>query len=553
MDIATYIIIFFTFAIHAYLCLFLAKRCLIKEQFHPIVLYIFCVLNAFCAPTLIEYLGRNSALAYLVVSVMLVIEVIIIFHDKLLAKIGVAFGLLIHFFTCRSIVLGAHALMSGDSMYTILRTPDLLIIDTLMVMWVHIIVLILFITLVPPKAVKSIIANKTLLHYIAYLMIVLGIFFIYNARIFAIDTDAFELALQQILLPLVLLGLFYFILIFMLKLVMLDTYQKVIAELENKIDKDQMLSNALFNYADIVVEFNASKNQVLRFVVNSAEIPVEENLQYSDFLKNKVAPILHEDHLELLEIIANKNVIAELAQGKNEIRHEYQAKSVTPSPNDAKQLIHSEDYQWHELFVTSKTDEESQDVISICTIDNIHEDKSSELALLSKTELDSLTGAYNKEGIKNKVTSHLETAATGTLFIFDIDNFKDINDNLGHTYGDEVLCDIYTKISTIFRSEDLIGRFGGDEFVAFIHNDTSILELERIGQRICDSVKNTYRSYTGASVDISTSIGIASAPADGTTYDELFVAADLALYASKNRGKNSFTLYNKSLRSFHSQ
>ncbi len=552
MDTVTYLIIFISFTIHSYLCMLLVKRILFKERFHSVLRYFICTLNGLLSPLLIELLGKNNILAYTIISIVIVFEVILLFSDNKLSLIGIAFGILIHFFTCRSIVIGSHALATGNSMYTLLTTQDLLIINTLLAIWIHIVVLILFITLVSPKEAKKIVASKTLNHYICYLMISLGLFLIYNGEIFLLRPQSKDLAIQQILLPLLLLGLFYFMLVFMLKLVMLDTYQKVIETLEQKIDKDQMLSNALFNYADIVIEFNCTQDKIMHFIVNRKEIFFDHNLRFSDFLDKRVKDILHEDHLELLEILSPRNLIAEFSQGKYEFSLEYLAQSVSLNSNPDGDLIHSSDYLWHKIQIISRLVPETGEIISICTIDEINDEKSSELELLTKSEQDALTGAYNKETIKEKVSAHLSELTCGSLFVFDIDNFKNINDNMGHTFGDEVLREIFAKVLTLFRSGDLIGRFGGDEFVAFIHNDISIEELSKIAQRICDTLEHTYTSPAGLEVTISVSLGIATAPKDGTTYDALFLSADLALYASKHKGKNNFTIYNENLKDFRS-
>ncbi len=537
---------FLAFGVHSFLSLLLIKRFVKAERFSPFLLYIFAAINGLFLPRVILYLSYEQTFTYIAIAIVFLLESLLLFRDRIWVIIGITFGLLMHFFTCRSVVLGLSALFGNTSTYNIINDPTQLAQNSLLVVLVHIVVLTTFIAVIPRKAVKEIIGNRILLDYIVILMIVLGLFFIFNARVFELEHSMGELALQQVVLAVILLGIFYLLLLFMIRLVMMDTYQKVIKELEQKLDQSQKLTDALFNFTQTVIEVNVTKDKSQRILIDTHELPVDQDIAFTDFLRHYMVTILHPESRELVDKVTPAQVCARFAKGEQELSFDYQAKPVVLNKKRNGVEIDESQYRWYQMRINSRLDKESGDVIAIFAIDEIQAAKEAELALLSKTERDGLTGAYNKEAMSRKVASYLNQGKQGRLFLFDVDNFKSVNDKIGHAFGDQVLCEIYDKVRALFREEDLIGRFGGDEFIAFIAGTMNEENQAMLAQRICDVVEEEYRTEDGEQIKVSASIGIASAPDDGTTYEQLFHVADIALYDSKHRGKNTFTIYKSS-------
>ncbi len=164
-------------------------------------------------------------------------------------------------------------------------------------------------------------------------------------------------------------------------------------------------------------------------------------------------------------------------------------------------------------------------------------------SLRKKAETDSLTGAYNKAAFAIKVDKMLQNNDQGALYMFDLDNFKGVNDNMGHALGDEVLRDVYEKAVTIFRPTDMISRAGGDEFLVFLPGNMSKEIIEKKAIQICDALNKTYHGVDGISIEVSCSVGISVAPRDGKDFETLFKLADEAMYQSKKTGKNTYTFH----------
>ena len=165
--------------------------------------------------------------------------------------------------------------------------------------------------------------------------------------------------------------------------------------------------------------------------------------------------------------------------------------------------------------------------------------------LTEKAQTDLLTGILNKVSFEEAVDNAIAEAGDssyGALYIIDLDDFKHVNDNLGHAMGDRVLSDTARKLRTIFRDSDIIGRIGGDEFAAFLRcpGETDINELKRRrAEAIIKELKEAYEA-NGHKVQVSASVGVAGFPVDGGDYRSLYAKADTALYAAKREGKNRY-------------
>jgi diguanylate cyclase (GGDEF)-like protein len=131
-----------------------------------------------------------------------------------------------------------------------------------------------------------------------------------------------------------------------------------------------------------------------------------------------------------------------------------------------------------------------------------------------------------------------------TVFCLDLDGFKGINDGFGHATGDAVLVAVAKRLQASVRDVDFVCRLGGDEFVILLPNITDG-EAAAIARRIIARVSEPFEFAAAARVGVS--IGLASAPRDGETADELLSAADRAMYDAKRRGKGGFVVHGSGL------
>ncbi len=159
---------------------------------------------------------------------------------------------------------------------------------------------------------------------------------------------------------------------------------------------------------------------------------------------------------------------------------------------------------------------------------------------------DPATGLLNKRAC-HEYTNDILMQNDGNkhyMVIIDADNFKEINDNYGHLFGDEVIQKIAHIINSTLNSRGVCGRFGGDEFFLFTTNIKTEMQLRDL---LTAMRKELYYAYENVmeNFHITLSIGVSLYPDDGRTYDELFKKADKCLYLAKNRGRDRFVIYNE--------
>ena len=195
------------------------------------------------------------------------------------------------------------------------------------------------------------------------------------------------------------------------------------------------------------------------------------------------------------------------------------------------------------IFIISILDITSLSTYIIMKIRLQNKNKQNSL-LKEKSETDSLTGIFNRGACKELVSNYIENKSNdlyGAFFIIDIDNFKGVNDNLGHKIGDDVLKDLADNLKRLFRKSDIVGRWGGDEFIVFMKDlDFSNLHVaSKIATNLCNTMNKTV-TYNDISQNISLSIGIVFTK-DNINFTELYQKADEILYTVKENGKNGFS------------
>ena len=166
--------------------------------------------------------------------------------------------------------------------------------------------------------------------------------------------------------------------------------------------------------------------------------------------------------------------------------------------------------------------------------------------LKKDAEIDKLTGLLNKVSSEKDLTQLCQTSS-GALLMIDLDSFKLVNDIHGHAMGDKVLVTFADILRAASRSSDLIGRLGGDEFIAFcqdVHDESVIAQKSKfINERILDAAKKLMGE--DMNIPLGASIGCVFVPMHGTNFSELFKKADKALYIVKQNGKHGYNVYSE--------
>lgn len=164
--------------------------------------------------------------------------------------------------------------------------------------------------------------------------------------------------------------------------------------------------------------------------------------------------------------------------------------------------------------------------------------KNLELDNLANT--DPLTGLYNRRTMKAHIQNMYEdyniTKNPFSVIVCDIDNFKKVNDTYGHECGDEVLKTISSVLSSLTRGQDFLCRWGGEEFIVFLHNIDKDM-ARTIAERIREKIQETEMQFGDTKLHITMTFGVASVT-ETDDYEELFNLADSRMYEGKKSGKN---------------
>ena len=164
--------------------------------------------------------------------------------------------------------------------------------------------------------------------------------------------------------------------------------------------------------------------------------------------------------------------------------------------------------------------------------------------LEDKADTDLLTGLTNKLATERKIKDFMtqNPNSQSMLFVLDVDNFKKINDTMGHAFGDEVLRSLGQQITAIFRATDIIGRIGGDEFMIFLKGVSDDDSIRKEAKKV-ENFFHNFKAGEYVKYAATASIGVAIFPQEGNDFESLYKAADQGLYKAKKRGKNQLAFY----------
>ena len=185
----------------------------------------------------------------------------------------------------------------------------------------------------------------------------------------------------------------------------------------------------------------------------------------------------------------------------------------------------------------------------VITLEDVSDRVKSESEIRQLANYDALTHLPNRRFFTAQLNERIEKASGElhySLYFVDLDNFKTINDSLGHGVGDKLLCAVSLRMKSCMPEGGTLCRFGGDEFVIVIPEVTSSMECERFATRVISEVSKPVL-IDGHLIIVGTSVGIALSPHNGTEFDQLLKMADVALYEAKSRGRGVFNFYSETL------
>ncbi len=319
-----------------------------------------------------------------------------------------------------------------------------------------------------------------------------------------------------------------------------DTESRAVAKecLQTEKYKDTLLS-----LYDRVYEYDLTNNKIIRGMENYTRYLPSNEMNVSGVKKYFTSQYSHPDDQPIIKDLLTEEVALEyLAKGISELDIEFRNRTAKDS----------EEYRWKSAHISIFIEPSDSSVRDIWYLKDITESVRKTERLRFMAERDPLTRLFNKKTaetlIREKMDSDL-TASTKTMNAFtmlDLDDFKKVNDMLGHAFGDAIIEEVGRRIKETFRNTDIVGRIGGDEFIIFMKDIPSKKIAIRKVYESAARIREIQSDIT-KDLPISASIGVAFSPDDGTTLEELYSKSDIALYRSKDTGKDNVTIYDESM------
>lgn len=298
---------------------------------------------------------------------------------------------------------------------------------------------------------------------------------------------------------------------------------------EYQFDRDHLMNHipggiAIYKFADPL--------ETLYFNDGVCALSGHTREEYSKIIQADAMNIVYEEDRPLL--------VAEIQSALQERRR----------VDLAYRIYHKErPFVWVQLSAESIREEDGYSVYYAIFID-ISNERNTQKVLKKLAEHDSLTGALNRISFEKRVEKYLLNSkkSTSAFLMLDIDDFKQINDFLGHLKGDEVLCRVSNFLKEVFGTHGFVARMGGDEFGVFIPEIYTDKELIALVDEFFQLYRMEY-DYQESKIHISCSMGIALSPQNGDTYTQLYATADKALIYAKNNGKNQYQVFGEFMKS----
>ncbi|MGI0152780.1 EAL domain-containing protein [Pseudidiomarina sp. WS423] len=199
-----------------------------------------------------------------------------------------------------------------------------------------------------------------------------------------------------------------------------------------------------------------------------------------------------------------------------------------------------------ELTIDAIYDDSSQISHYVATFADISERKQTERELRRLSNTDTLTGLPNRSYFQVSHANLVRKRIGHALVLFDLDDFKKINDSLGHDLGDELLLQVAERIAQVGRPQDTFYRLGGDEFVLLLEDTWNMSTTTDIANQILHAMSQPFHIQQ-QDIVVGTSIGIVVYPSDGNSSQELLQNADTAMYHAKSRGGHNYQFFNESM------
>ncbi len=475
--------------------------------------------------------SSSTAAAYVGIFLILIAEVWLLYRPGFRKNLFVVVTFMLHIMVFHTVVCVLVAWTNNISMYDVANRANTLYFSFLFSLLGLLAATLMVRFILPLPKVRIVLQNANQRMYQTVWMSICVLYLLYNAKVYQQDMQLGFFYIDQILKCITMLLGGYVMLFYNFRVSELLGYKEKSEDLTNQLSTNVGFLDALTGNAVRRYEINVTRDM---FRIGLPDEDLEEEEDWLNFSKG--FPEVAQEHLVLedlpgfLKVMSRKRLLEAFARGSRKFVLDYRVGCT------------KQETRWHRMHVNLIEEEETGDVLAMAYTVDVHEEYEEKRRLYEQAQLDMMTGVYNRDTFEDLVEQEL-LRGRGILLMADIDNFKAVNDLLGHARGDEVLKRTAELLKSGFRADDIVGRFGGDEFMVYIKNsamtDTVLAKVAGIQQR----AEMVLEGAGGAQLMSSLSIGLVEIPAPGIPFQVAYKQADTALYRSKKMGKNLYSIY----------
>ncbi|MBR1757813.1 MAG: GGDEF domain-containing protein [Lachnospiraceae bacterium] len=292
---------------------------------------------------------------------------------------------------------------------------------------------------------------------------------------------------------------------------------------------------AFFSTGDCVFEYDLFRDTFTAGREQWSQMFGYVPVNYHEIIDKLQEIITPNEREAFLDIFSLNEVLKQARGGATKIRRSFPV------------MLTNNSYQWLSFTLLPVTENGQVTMLLGCITDVKPQDRDDQIREYRQTH-DELTGLLNRYEGEEAVTRFLAGKGDGkcAFILIDIDNFRVINETLGHGFGDYVLKMVARQLESFFGDNAILMRFGGDEFVVFLKNYPNRTYLDDQLTKLSDAMNQELMHHDNMlSVDLAESFGVACYPDHGTTFRRLYECADTALYQAKKRGDHKYVIFGR--------
>ena len=464
---------------------------------------------------------------YAISFVVLFFELLLMFRKSFRETYAVTVAIMTNAMCIRGIAISAFAIALNKSLYGVYSSPNLflwVLFVANLIEWLSLAGLFHFFKV---EDMRSSMDNRVQSRYII-IWSSLCVLFMYKASlVYMQDINIPNIISEHHNYSFLLLLSFYFLLIYTF-----NYYKssKIRENLSQALGNQINLQRAITMDSIFVAHANLTQNKILSGLEVYGESPASINNEYDawfDFAKKIIHPQDFESHFKYVE----RNTLLKYFENGTE-----------PRPFEYRRLGNDNEYHWVRAVIRMFKDVETDDVHIFSYAFDIDNEVKERMTLQQSAQTDLFTGLYNKSTTEALVGEEINKGS-GILVLIDVDDFKDVNDHYGHEAGDFVLKYLANYLKEAFRKLDIVGRIGGDEFLAYIKETDDVSLAEERASEILRHMQTTVIEYFDKKISITLSIGMVVIDDKIQNFSSAYKQADTALYQAKQNGKNTYVVY----------